>query len=337
MLSKMKEQNEPQSYVQQIIFRCISYFIAFTFLFFLLKRLYGLTNELKIESISFNPYYLIFSCIFFIGYRTLRILPWLIIYRKTTLKSVPVLSAWTLFQLSELGKYVPGKVGQFVGIVVLCRFFRIKKSEAIVSMLLQLALQCASGLLVGAPVLFYPSTRKFLHNLLENILNNLPFLVGTLLLIVVLCFLLLILLKKHLSTQNIYILKGMQTLFSLKGILYLILIYFLVWISLGISFFLFVKSIYPIHVTQFPIITSIFAFAWSIGFMTLITPGGLGVREGILSLLLTSCLPPATATLVALLSRIWVICVEIILAGIAYGCFIRQKRIIQNSQEINSD
>ena len=59
--------------------------------------------------------------------------------------------------------------------------------------------------------------------------------------------------------------------------------------------------------------------------MTLITPGGLGVREGILSLLLTACLPPATATLVALLSRFWIIGVEIILAGVAFGCYFRQK------------
>ena len=165
MLFRMKEQNESQSNVQQYIFRCISYLIAFTFLFFLIKRLYGLTNELKIESISFNPFYLIMSCTFFIGYRTLRIFPWLIFYRKTALMPAPFLSAWTLFQLSELGKYVPGKVGQFVGIIVLCRFFRIKKAEAIVSMLLQLAFQCASGLLVGAPIFFYPSTKKFLHNL----------------------------------------------------------------------------------------------------------------------------------------------------------------------------
>ena len=71
--------------------------------------------------------------------------------------------------------------------------------------------------------------------------------------------------------------------------------------------------------------------------MTLITPGGLGVREGILSLLLTSCLPPATATLVALLSRLWVICIEIILAGVAFGCYIRQKRIIPNIEETNSN
>lgn len=329
----MKKRNESQSNLLQNIFRCLSYFIAFTFLFFLLKRLYGLTNTLKIETISFNPFFLIMSCTLFIGYRTLRISPWLIFYRKAALKSVSLLSAWILFQLSEIGKYVPGKVGQFVGIIALCRFFKIKKAEAIVSTLLQLAFQCASGLLVGVPILFYPLTKKFSHNLLAKVLYNLPLLVGTLLLILALCFILRILLKKYLSTQNIYILKEMRSLFSLKGILQFAMIYLSLWICLGISFFLFVKSIYPIPMIQLPIIVGIYAFAWSISFMTLVTPGGLGVREGVLSVLLTFCLPPATATLVALLSRVWAICVEIILASVAWGCYYRQKRSITNIQD----
>lgn len=67
--------------------------------------------------------------------------------------------------------------------------------------------------------------------------------------------------------------------------------------------------------------------------MSLVTPGGLGVREGVLSVLLTFCLPPATATLVALLSRVWAICVEIILASVAWGCYCRQKRSITNIQD----
>lgn len=331
------ENTKTHSRVQVEVLRFAKYLIALVILLFLFKRLVGLIEELKVESIPFSPFLLLISCSFFIGYRSLRILPWLIFYRKTSLKSVSVLSAWILFQLSELGKYVPGKVGQFVGIITLCRSLRIKKAEAIVSTLLQLAFQCASGLLVGAPILFYPSTKKFLHSLLAKVIHNFLLLVGTLLLIVVLCFILRILLKKYLSKKNIYILKGMQSLFNTKVILYLTMIYLLVWVCLGISFFLFVKSIYPIHITQFPIIMGIYAFSWSISFMTLVTPGGLGVREAILSLLLTSCLPPATATLVALLSRLWVIGVEILLAGFAWGCYFRQKRIGNNSILVDCD
>ena len=75
---------------------------------------------------------------------------------------------------------------------------------------------------------------------------------------------------------------------------------------------------------KLPIILSLYPFAWSIGFLSLITPGGLGVREGVLSLFLTTCLPSVTATLVALLSRLWIIVIEVILAAIAWGYYCRK-------------
>lgn len=60
--------------------------------------------------------------------------------------------------------------------------------------------------------------------------------------------------------------------------------------------------------------------------MSLITPRRLGVREGVLSVFLTTCLPPVTVTLVALLSRLWVISVDILLAGVAWGCYLQRRR-----------
>ena len=60
--------------------------------------------------------------------------------------------------------------------------------------------------------------------------------------------------------------------------------------------------------------------------MSLITPSGLGVREGILSMFLTTCLPLATATLVALLSRLWLLNLDVILAGIAWICYRKRRR-----------
>ena len=60
--------------------------------------------------------------------------------------------------------------------------------------------------------------------------------------------------------------------------------------------------------------------------MSLITPSGLGVREGVLSMFLTACLPPVTATLVALLSRLWLLNLEVILAGIAWTCYRKRRR-----------
>ena len=86
-------------------------------------------------------------------------------------------------------------------------------------------------------------------------------------------------------------------------------------------FFLFIKSLAPVSASQLLLVTGTYAVAWSIGILSVITPGGLGVREGILSLLLTSVLPPATATLIALLSRLWTITAELAMTGIASGLY----------------
>lgn len=91
------------------------------------------------------------------------------------------------------------------------------------------------------------------------------------------------------------------------------------------KFFFFIKSIYPIRIVQLPIISSIYPFAWSIGFLSLITPSGLGVREGVLSMFLTTCLPPVTATLVALLARLWMVITEVVLAGVAWRCYCKRS------------
>ncbi len=333
----MMENTKTHSSVQAEILRYAKYLIALAILLFLFKRLFGLIEELKVESISFSPFFLIISCVILISHRTLRISPWLTIYHKTSLKPVSIFSVWILFQLSELGKYLPGKVGHFVGIVALSRPLGIARTEAIVSTLLQLVFQCMLGVLVGLPVLFSAITKEYFRSSLEKFQHNIPLYIGILLVIVGLCAFFYILLQKELRASMLYIKKGMQSVFSTMGTLRLIVIYLLLWVHLGIAFFLFIKSIYAIRVAQFPIIMGTYAFAWSVGFMTLITPGGLGVREGILSLLLTSCLPPATATLVALLSRLWVICVEIILAGVALGCYFRQKHISNNGILLGCD
>ena len=323
----MIENIKAHSSVKAEILRFTKYLIALAILLFLLKRLTGLLEELKVDSISFSLFLFIISCGILMSYRTLRIFPWLTIYKNTSSKSVSVLSVWIFFQLSELGKYLPGKVGHFVGIVALSRPLGIAKTGAIVSTLLQLVFQCTLGVLVGLPALLSPAAREFLRNSLEHFQYNIPLFIGTLAVIVGLCAVFLILFRKQLFISKKYLQEGMKAIFSIMGTLRLIGIYLLLWVYSGIAFFLFVKSIYAIHVTQFPIIMSIYAFAWSFGFMSLVTPGGLGVREGVLSVLLTACLPPATATLVALLSRAWAIGVEIILAGVAWGCYYKRKRI----------
>ena len=306
------------------------YLLAFAILFFLCKHLFELFQNIKVESISFNPFWLLTSYAILIVHRVGHIFPWLTLYQNTTSDPVSFFSSWTLIHLSELGKYLPGKVGQFVGMAALCRSLGISKDEAIASTLLHFGFKCLMGCLIGVPFLLSPEARESLQNVLTNFWHN-SFRSSVVFLgIIGLGVVFLILFRNRFSSKIPHFQKVIPAIFSFKKLFQLIVIHLLLWACVGVSFFVFVKSIYPIEIVQFPIISSIYPFAWSIGFMSLITPGGLGVREGVLSVFLTTCLPPVAATLVALLSRLWLINLEVILASIAWGCYCRQKRITQN-------
>lgn len=62
---------------------------------------------------------------------------------------------------------------------------------------------------------------------------------------------------------------------------------------------------------------AVYPVAYVIGFLSLITPSGLGVREGALYLLLAPVIGGATITLLALAMRVWTTLGEVITAGVS--------------------
>ncbi len=339
----MKEQNKVISLVQTKWLPFGKLLIAGTILFFILKRFMNLMRDLQGELVAFHAFWFLISFAILLGYRTLLVYPWRTLYffatrarsysTPTFQSHVSFLAGWTLFQLAQLGKYLPGKVGHFLGMVSLCHPLRILKTEAVVSTMQGLALQCFLGFGLGV-VLLFSSTKNIFDSWITSLRINWPLLIVLTLVVIGLGCVFLLLLRKGMLLKKMESLKkGGLAMFSGVGSLRVLVIYLLLWAYFGIAFFFFVKSITPIHAAQLPMLIGIYPFAWSIGFLSLITPGGLGVREGILSMLLELCLPPATATLVALLSRVWVMIAEILLAGVAWGFYRRQKRMNANSQD----
>ena len=321
----MKKINKVFSNVFKNVLKSGRYLLAFAILFFLCKHLFDLLQDIKIGSISFNPFLLLASYAFLFAYHLVYIIPWLTIYHNTTSEPISFLSSWILIHLSEPGKYLPGKVGQFVGIAALCHSLEISRDEAIASTLLHLAIKCLLGCLMGVPFILSSESREYVLNMLTNIWHNSFHISAIILVIIGLGAVFLIVFRNRLSSKIPYLRKVIPAVFSVKKLFRLAVFHILLWACAGASFFLFVKSIYPIRIFQLPIISSIYPLAWSIGFMSLITPSGLGVREGVLSMFLTTCLPPVTATLVALLSRLWLLITDVILAVIAWGFYRKQS------------
>lgn len=300
--------------------------IAGVLIFFLLKRLYKLLAEIEVETMAFqSPFWLIVSLMLLIVYFSGLGIPWFFSYRAGRGKSISFLSGWTFFQLSQLGRYLPGRIGQFVWMLSFSRGFGIEKTHAILATCIQLAFQCCLGCILGLPILRHSGTPRLQNWVASSF--QIPYKTGVLIAglgIVILGG--VVLLYRYRIQQTLpRLIKQCRAMFSVSGVLWLAGAYLLLWAFLGIAFFLFIKSLTPVSTSQLPVVTGTYAVAWSIGFLSIITPSGLGVREGILSVLLTNVLPPTTAMLIALLSRLWTLSAELAVTGMAFGLYWRKQ------------
>ena len=86
------------------------------------------------------------------------------------------------------------------------------------------------------------------------------------------------------------------------------------WAFNGLQIWLLV----PVHSGMSPPLSvGGYAFAWSVGFLVVLAPGGLGVREVVLVTTLTPLVGVGTATAVALVSRAVTTASDLICAGVS--------------------
>ena len=84
------------------------------------------------------------------------------------------------------------------------------------------------------------------------------------------------------------------------------------WLLYGAAFFLFLRSFVDLPASAFGAIAAINALAFIVGYVVVIAPGGAGFKEGALALLLTGLLPAGVAASLAVLSRLWSIAGEVL-------------------------
>lgn len=64
------------------------------------------------------------------------------------------------------------------------------------------------------------------------------------------------------------------------------------------------RSVAPVGLDDFPLVAGAMALAWSAGYLAIVVPLGIGVRDGILLVLLAGLLEPAAALLFVALARL---------------------------------
>jgi hypothetical protein len=98
------------------------------------------------------------------------------------------------------------------------------------------------------------------------------------------------------------------------------------WLLYSVHFFLVAAAIIPVTLENFLILAGINALAWSIGYISIITPSGTGVRETVTIVALTSLgiMGPVDALVIALLARIIAVISEVGVFG-ALKLFVLMK------------
>lgn len=217
--------------------------------------------------------------------------------------------SYRIFYLSQLGRYIPGKVWSILGLVYLSEKEGVSKVISGSSVILQLLLQVISGVIIFALTL--------------PLWQNLESMAGLYGLFIFLP-LGLVLLHPALVTRGVSLalrLTGQPGIEPAWGYRYLLVqlgLWEVFWLVNGVAYYFLIRSIGPSPLPQVWVLAGIFAISWVVGFLSLVTPSGLGVMEGTLVVLLSFYFPTPVATIIALWTRLARTGIDLVSAGIAW-------------------
>jgi len=239
-----------------------------------------------------------------------------------------------IYLASEFVRYIPGNVWHVLTRILWVSKYGVSRPVAFASMTIELVTKIAAGVLVfSASLLFwrdFGAIGSVLHGPLVDILG------------IASIFALLVILHPRvlngLLNQALRLLKREPVRLGLRyrDILLITLAWCASWFVAGCAFYVLVLALWPsAPLAALPICIGIYALAWDIGFVSFITPSGLGFREaaivGLFALALP--LPAGLATIMALLSRFVSTIAEVICVSIAYVSGGNQVRTLQQGAQ----
>lgn len=256
--------------------------------YFIWRRLsasWGEFGSLEIN-LEFKPAWLVSSAILvWISYSIL-IAAWKGILSGWK-QHIPPVTAATIWCLSNLGRYLPGKLWSLAGLALLARRVGVNPLAATGSALVMQALAVGTGIAVLVGVT--PSSITTVSVVVA--------LVVAAIIVSLLCAPFGARLIAKLSGRDYEPLPFSVVLWAVGATL-------VSWIVYGISFWMLSRGILPESEFTISAATGVFAAGYVVGLLALFAPGGIGVREGVFIALLTQPLGPGGAVALSVASRL---------------------------------
>ncbi|MFC1809042.1 lysylphosphatidylglycerol synthase domain-containing protein [Candidatus Omnitrophota bacterium] len=300
------------------------------FIFFIYKTLYAYFGKLTQFSLHPDFLALLFSFIAMLFWLLLYQYSWETVLRKTCVKDHCIHWVFTSFAFykSLLARYTPGKVWQFVVRVEALVPYGLARKDSIRSVIYE---QLHS---IGATVVLALCIIPLCWNKVVvggNILFLSLFYICALLLIVMWCFFPNIFMKRineivsKIFRNEDYELLKIQD--DRKSWYISFILFFILAICQGLVLYPIVQNIVgdpgPTYI-QWILILGAYPVARMIGQVSMLFPGGLGMREGAFVLLTFSVLGLETATVIAIWARLLQLSAELVMFGfstIAFALF----------------
>jgi uncharacterized membrane protein YbhN (UPF0104 family) len=270
--------------------------------FFLGKTLYHNIGEISTYQWNIKPLPLIVSFLLLIVNLAISAFAWGKILSLFGAR-LPFEQSFKIMSLSGLGKYLPGKIWLYLGQIYLSQKANVSKSVCVFSLLLLFAAYNLTG---GSVFLF---SLFFWKQFSPVTISALLFACCSLFLIIFSSRILNRMLKAITSITDKFKPGLIPAELTFRGgvnqIGQIILILLLDWIIFGVAVYFLVNSFYHIGLSQTVILCGVFAVSSIAGILSFFVPAGLGIREGVLSYLLSMFIPISIAILISLVMRIW--------------------------------
>jgi glycosyltransferase 2 family protein len=300
--------------------------IAFGFIIYLLSDQWA---ELRAYPWQLNPAWFLAACGLLLLAWALEIVTWRGSLRRLD-GHLSFGTAIRIWFLSAIVRYIPGNIWQPISFTVLAQRHGVRPEVTLGSIVVYQVVTLLSIVPLTGAYLVYRAGEG-----LPNLLQSLPpWLIALLIFSPMLIFLLnpawfVYLLNWMLRKIKRTEIDSTLTRFSLFK---LFIIATLDWLLWGAAFaaLTFAMGNYSTQAVYqlLPHLVAVYPIALVIGFLSLITPSGLGVREGAVLVLLAPYLPTATVTVIALAMRLWLMAGELLMAAISA---VVERRIDNNS------
>lgn len=277
--------------------------IAFIFIG---KIFFDSLPQIKESLLNANPALILIGIFLMLGFFLVRSIAWTKVLEFYGESEKSVLESVYSYSLAETKRYIPGNIFSFVSRIQKFSSESFTKKTIIKALVLEAFVMVVSAVFVSLPAIFDVVRFNYLY-----------------LLLIIALVLVTIFVKKNIFKSQTFILS----IFPRKNIfqyINVISISSLAWTLFGLGNYFFLSSIFPNDPNLILKISSIFILAWLIGYISFVTPMGLGVREAVLVFLLSPVLPLFAGATIAIFTRILFVLSEILFLAVS---FILHKKI----------